>query len=161
KAWIEPILRQVDEVWVPSRFVRDSFLQSGVPGDLVHVIPLGADPEHFRPDVPPLPLMTRKRFKFLFVGGTLWRKGIDVLLDAYTRAFNRGDDVCLVIKDMGVGTFYRGQTAEAHIAEIRAAAAAPEIVYLNRELSDEELAGLYTACDCLVHPYRGEGFGLP
>ena len=25
----------------------------------------------------------------------------------------------------------------------------------------EELAGLYAACDCLVHPYRGEGFGLP
>jgi glycosyltransferase involved in cell wall biosynthesis/Tfp pilus assembly protein PilF len=161
KAWIEPILRQVDEVWVPSRFVRDSFLQSGVPGDLVHVIPLGADPEHFRPDIPPLPLTTRKRFRFLFVGGTLWRKGIDVLLDAYTRAFNCGDDVCLVIKDMGVGTFYRGQTAEERIAEIQAAAAAPEIVYLNRELSDEELAGLYTACDCLVHPYRGEGFGLP
>jgi hypothetical protein len=28
-------------------------------------------------------------------------------------------------------------------------------------LTGEELAGLYTACDCLVLPYRGEGFGLP
>src|SRR5262249_50983681 len=37
----------------------------------------------------------------------------------------------------------------------------PEIEYLDRPLSSEELAGLYTACDCLVHPYRGEGFGLP
>src|SRR5262249_27219816 len=26
---------------------------------------------------------------------------------------------------------------------------------------DEEVPRLYTACDCLVHPYRGEGFGLP
>ena len=25
----------------------------------------------------------------------------------------------------------------------------------------EDLAGLYKSCDCLVHPYRGEGFGLP
>ena len=23
------------------------------------------------------------------------------------------------------------------------------------------MAGLYSACDCLVHPFRGEGFGLP
>jgi glycosyltransferase involved in cell wall biosynthesis len=23
------------------------------------------------------------------------------------------------------------------------------------------MPGLYTACQCLVHPYRGEGFGLP
>jgi hypothetical protein len=34
-------------------------------------------------------------------------------------------------------------------------------VYIDQELPERELAGLYTACDCLVHPYRGEGFGLP
>src|SRR5262249_8116216 len=135
KAWIEPILRHVDDVWVPSRFVRDCFVRCGIPAERVQVIPLGADPELFRPDVPALALPTRKRYKFLFVGGTIQRKGIDVLLDAYTRAFHRGDDVCLVIKDMGVGTFYRGQTAEARIAEIQAAAASPEIVYLNQELA--------------------------
>ena len=28
-------------------------------------------------------------------------------------------------------------------------------------MGHDELAGLYTACHCLVHPYRGEGFGLP
>jgi glycosyltransferase involved in cell wall biosynthesis len=28
-------------------------------------------------------------------------------------------------------------------------------------LTEDEMAGLYTACDVLVHPYRGEGFGLP
>ncbi|MEJ2098717.1 MAG: tetratricopeptide repeat protein [Desulfobacterales bacterium] len=28
-------------------------------------------------------------------------------------------------------------------------------------MNTEQIAGLYTACDCLVHPYRGEGFGLP
>ena len=28
-------------------------------------------------------------------------------------------------------------------------------------LSEAEMAGLYSACDCLVHPFRGEGFGLP
>ena len=38
---------------------------------------------------------------------------------------------------------------------------APEILYLNEELPPDSLPGLYTACDCLVLPYRGEGFGLP
>ena len=37
----------------------------------------------------------------------------------------------------------------------------PPILYLNRDLDDEQLARLYSACDVLVHPYRGEGFGLP
>ena len=35
------------------------------------------------------------------------------------------------------------------------------VEYIDRELSEAEMAGLYAACDCLVHPFRGEGFGLP
>jgi len=62
---------------------------------------------------------------------------------------------------MGVGTFYRDQTAEDKIAQLRQKAHAPEIEYINAKLTTDQLLGLYTACDCLVHPYRGEGFGLP
>src|SRR5262249_29252024 len=38
---------------------------------------------------------------------------------------------------------------------------APEIEYLSQTLTPDELASLYGSCDCLVQPYRGEGFGLP
>jgi glycosyltransferase involved in cell wall biosynthesis/Tfp pilus assembly protein PilF len=159
--WLGPLSGPVDEVWVPTWFVRDCFVASGVPADRVHVVPLGVGPERFRPGLEPFPLKTTKRFKFLFVGGTIHRKGFDLLLDAYARAFRRDDDVCLVVKDMGVGTFYRGQTAEAAVSRLRADPAAPEVEYLDVELADEDVPGLYAACDCLVHPYRGEGFGLP
>src|SRR5262249_49083189 len=81
--------------------------------------------------------------------------------EAYARAFTAADDVCLVVKDMGTATFYGGQTAEGPIAQLQARPGAPEIEYFDRPLAEEELARLYTACDCLVHPYRGEGFGLP
>ena len=52
-------------------------------------------------------------FRLLFVGGTIYRKGIDLLLAAFSRAFRPGDGVGLVIKEMGAKSFYRGQTAEA------------------------------------------------
>jgi glycosyltransferase involved in cell wall biosynthesis/Flp pilus assembly protein TadD len=159
--WVTPLVEQVDEVWANTRYVRDLYVDSGVPAERVHVVPLGVRVEHFRPGRPPYPLKTAKTFRFLFVGGTIARKGIDLLLTAYARAFRRNDDVCLVIKDMGVGTFYRGQTADARIAELQGDPEAPEIEYLSQTLSDDELAGLYVACSCLVHPYRGEGFGLP
>ncbi|MDR3638111.1 MAG: glycosyltransferase [Isosphaeraceae bacterium] len=161
KAWIAPMSTLVDEVWVPSRFVRDCCVASGIPAERVHVIPLGVDPTRFRPDASPLPLAAQKRFKFLFVGGTLHRKGIDVLLEAYSRAFSAADDVCLMIKDLGAATFYQGQTAGDLIARIQTRPDSPTITYIDRTLTGDELAGLYTACDCLVHPYRGEGFGLP
>ena len=58
------------------------------------------------------PLRKEQEAPWPLYGGTIHRKGIDLLLDAYVQAFRRSDDVCLVIKDMGVGSFYRGQTAE-------------------------------------------------
>ena len=37
----------------------------------------------------------------------------------------------------------------------------PEIEYLSGEWPSEDVAALFRSCDVLVHPYRGEGFGLP
>lgn len=161
KIWVSAIAEAVDEVWVPSHFVREEYLSSGVEGDRVHVVPNGVATERFHPGVEPMDLPTAKSFKFLFVGGTIARKGIDILLDAYVRAFTAKDDVALVIKDFGARSFYAGQGAAALIAAVKALPNAPEIVYLDEDLSESQLPGLYAACDCLVHPYRGEGFGLP
>ncbi|MGQ9513092.1 glycosyltransferase, partial [Thermodesulfitimonas sp.] len=151
----------VAEIWACSSFVRDSYIQSGVDPQKVAVIPLGINPAIFNPEVVPLPLPTEKAFRFLFVGGTIPRKGPDVLLEAYFRAFSAEDDVCLVVKDFGTDSFYRGQGLGAKIEELRRRKGTPEILYLNDSLREAEMAGLYRACDCLVHPHRGEGFGLP
>ena len=161
KDWVQPIQEGVDEVWVPSTFVKDCYIDSGIDADQVHVIPNGVRTNLFNPQAKPMQLDTDKSFKFLFVGGTIFRKGIDVLLNVYRQTFSPQDDVCLVIKGMGDDTFYKGQTAVDLVRKLQADPDAPEILYLTDDLTDKELAGLYTACDCLVHPYRGEGFGMP
>jgi len=160
ESWVKDS-KQVDEFWVPSGYVRRVYVESGVPGDKVVVVPNGVDPEKFHPQVVPMKLATLKRFKFLFVGGTIFRKGPDLLLKAYLDHFTASDDVCLVIKDFGGKTIYAGQTFESQIRAAQSHPDAPEILYLNEELPPDALPGLYTACDCLVLPYRGEGFGLP
>ncbi len=160
--WVDRA-KTVDEFWVPSEYVRRVYVESGVPLEKVKVVPNGVDPEKFHPQVTPMPLATQKKFKFLFVGGTIFRKGPDCCsLKAFLENFTAADDVCLVIKDFGGKSVYAGQTFES---QIRAAPGpsrdAPEILYLNEELPPDSLPGLYTACDTLVLPYRGEGFGLP
>src|SRR5260370_28926226 len=137
RAWVAPLRDLVDEIWVPSRFVRDTFIQSGIPADRVQLVPHGVEPARFHPGVSPYPLRTAKKFKFLFVGGTIQRKGSDILLESYTQAFSREDDVCLVIKDMGVGEVYKGQTAGERIAEYQARSDAPEIEYIPDNLREE------------------------
>jgi GT2 family glycosyltransferase/glycosyltransferase involved in cell wall biosynthesis/2-polyprenyl-3-methyl-5-hydroxy-6-metoxy-1,4-benzoquinol methylase len=158
--WVEQA-RNADEFWVPSRFVEKTYLESGIPESKIKVVPLGMDAEMFHANVPPRTLPTKKKFKFLFVGGTILRKGPDLLLSAYLKSFTAADDVCLVVKDFGGQSVYKGQTFSEQIKAAQAEPNAPEILYLDAELAPEEIPGLYTACDCLVHPYRGEGFGLP
>lgn len=161
QSWVQPLREQVDQIWAYTEYVRQCYLDSGIEPGKVQVVPLGVDTRRFRPGLAPLELPTDTAFKFLFVGGTLFRKGIDVLLEAYRTSFAPDDDVCLVIKDMGAQTFYRGQNAGERIRQLRDDPACPEIVYLTEDLPGAQVARLYAACDCLVHPYRGEGFGLP
>lgn len=158
--WVDAINRNVDELWVPSTFVRDCYVRDGVQAQKVVVVPNGVSESFFEP-VQPMELPTQKRFRFLFVGGTIPRKGIDILLDGYTRTFARSDDVALVIKDFGMNTFYRGQNFVEQIRWFQKQPDVPEIVYIADELDEQEMNALYRACHALVHPYRGEGFGLP
>jgi glycosyltransferase involved in cell wall biosynthesis len=160
-AWIEPMNESVDEVWVPSQYVRDCYVRSGVSPDKVSVVPLGVDPAQFNPLTPPTELGVTQSFKFLFVGGTLPRKGADLLLDVYLSTFGPEDDVCLVVRDFGVNTHYRGQGLGAKVRQLQHEAGLAALHYIGHDLTPAALAGLYTACDCLVHPYRGEGYGLP
>ena len=153
--------KNVDEIWCPSRYVRSLYLQAGIPSDKLKVLPNGYNPAVHHPGAAPTPIATGKKFKFLFVGGTIARKGADLLLETYLATFRRSDDVCLVIKDFGGKSAYQGQTLSERIRQAQSDPNTPEIVYLDQELPERELAGFYTACDCLVHPYRGEGFGLP
>ncbi len=160
KAFVE-IFRQADEIWTPSTFSRQCFINSGLDFDKVQVVPNGIDPVLFTPEGEKFKLKTNKKFKLLFVGGTIYRKGIDVLLQAYVSTFRRQDDVCLVIKDMGGDSFYKGQTFKEQIEKINVTDEAPEVIYLDQNLTEAEIVSLYRSCDVFVSPYRGEGFSLP
>ncbi len=161
KDWISPMNDLVDEIWVPSRFLQECFIKSGVSADHVQVIPNGVNTALYHSGAMPLALKTRKSFRFLFVGGTIWRKGPDILLGAYHDAFTADDDVCLVIKDMGGDDIYKGQNYKDKILKWQENPDFPEIEYIPSHISQREMPGLYTSCHCLVHPYRGEGFALP
>ncbi len=160
-AWQHAMRDVAEEVWVYTAYNRDCYIRAGIPAAKIALMPLGIDPRLHRPWARPMSLPTRAQFKFLYVGGTIWRKGFDILLETYVRTFHASDDVALIVKDQGVAGAYAGQTMGAEIARAQADPLAPEIVYLTNDLSDDEMPALFTACDALVHPYRGEGFGLP
>ena len=161
REWLEKVRSKVDRVWVPSDYVRRGYLDAGMPAGIVETIPSGADVDAFTPDGPVYELPQRASCTFLFVGGTTWRKGADVLVEGWRRAFGPDDDVQLVIKDFGVGGAYRNQTAGDQIKQLAASGTTAPIVYIEEHLDFDELPALYRAADAVVLPYRAEGFCLP
>jgi glycosyltransferase involved in cell wall biosynthesis len=161
RRWVAEIERHVDELWVPSNFVRSVALGAGISERRIHVIPYGLDPEVFRPLGPAWRPAGCRTFIFLFVGGAIQRKGIDLLVQAYREAFAATDDVSLVVKDIGSSTFYRHASWVGRLQELARSPGYPHLVVITEEMDDQRLAALYRGCDVLVLPYRGEGFGMP
>ncbi len=55
---------------------------------------------------------------------------------------------------MDADDYYARKAAREMIRQCQANSRCPEIEYLTTPLPEEQLAGLYAACDCFVHPHR-------
>ena len=97
-------------------------------------------------------------FCFLHVSSCFPRKGVDVLLAAYARAFRAGDAVELVIKSHPnphndvADQIARLEAADPGIAPIR---------LIDSDMGENALLHLYRDADAMVLPTRGEGYNLP
>ncbi len=158
--WIDPIRRNVDELWVPSEYVKRMYVAGGIDPDRVAVVPNGVDLDLFRPEGERFPLDAPEGTRFLFVGGLIERKAPELLVAAYLDAFQGRDDVCLVIKSSGAGEIYADADL-GRLEQYQRDGLLPRIVHIDHDLSDEQMAALYRACDVMVLPYRGEGFCMP
>lgn len=144
-------------ILAPSSFVAKVLVDSGVS---VPVYLVGQAPplDDFRRLAIARRLRHSQIVSFLHVSSCMARKGVDVLLAAYVRAFRRGDKVRLVIK----GFPNPHNDVGARIARIRASdPEAPEIMFINQDLNRQDLLALYADADVMVLPTRGEGFNLP
>lgn len=113
-------------------------------------VPLGVDRRLFNPTIEPWKI-DAKKFRFLHVGVGQARKGSDLLREAYFSEFTNQDDVSLVVKTGG------WDTVDAWASP----AGGPHVLAIHDDnIPETTLGGLYTACHCLVHPSRLEGFGM-
>ena len=147
---------RVAEVWACSAHARRLLLAStSLDPAKVRVVHYGVDPFVFSPEGPRLPRQS-EAFRVLYVGGALPRKGCDLAVTAYCRAFAPGEPARLVLKLQGAKTFYA--TAPA----VAAPQDRTDFQVLDGDgLSDAQMGALYRSVDVVVQPYRAEGFCLP
>ena len=152
---IELLNRSFRGVLAPSRAVAKALVDSGLSVPVRVVAP--------PPDLGAFARLAdrpsgRTPFTFLHVSSGFPRKGVDVLLAAFARAFRAIDPVRLVLK---LFPNPHNDAAE-QIARIRMRdPEIGEIELVDRDVTDAELLDIYSRADAVVLPSRGEGFNLP
>ncbi len=110
------------------------------------------------------------RFVFYIVADWTYRKGVDLTIEAYLRAFSASDPVVLVVKTSraaGYGSFLPGSApagpGSAALAIARIVGrhkSSPEIKVAITKVPDGQIAALHKRGDCYVSLCRGEGWGI-
>ena len=153
----------MDEVWVPSAFDRDSFLESGVEEERLHIVPTGVDTQIFRPGLRPLEIPCRRGFQFLSLTDLEPRRGTDVLLRAYLEEFQSGEDVALVLAISEGRHGIRNAEAEiAYFIETQVGMRledTAQVILVETPSSESERARLYASADAFVAPVRASVWG--
>ena len=145
----------VDEVWVPSEFVREAVQKKTSKPVVVMPHPI---------EKTPTPYLNREFFdlpenSFMFLSmydihSIQARKNPLGAIEAFKNAFNANDsDVGLVIKINNAN--------ENEINEIKSYIGNYKNIYLIDRIMDRyQVDSLINACDCFVSLHRSEGFGL-
>jgi glycosyltransferase involved in cell wall biosynthesis len=173
--YVKIMNEQFDEIWVPSEFNRNTFINGGVYPRLLRVVPLAYDSNRFREEnVVVSPCKFRYMEKaFIFTSIFKWedRKGPDVLFKAYLEEFSSNDNVCLVVKTHG--SPINGQNMKDQHKQIvkwlrkyagiklQRSKDFPCLKVYNNYFSKDEIIAFHKAGDVTVLPTRGEGWGLP
>ncbi len=148
-----------DGVITPSSWTTDKYLDAGLAPDKVFTIPNGYNEKVFKQEKVPCDLIPNSnKFTFTFVGCSQFRKGVDILLNAWSKSFVKADNVQLFLKDNP--QIYGQNNLLSETVKMQYLTGCGKIIYNSDILSEEEMASVYKNTDVLVHPYRGEGFGM-
>jgi glycosyltransferase involved in cell wall biosynthesis len=172
--WVKQ-MNKMSAMWTSCTSAKKAFQSSGVEVP-VDVIPGPVDTAFFRPGLPELDitdlvykddrLVPREERPVVLGCVAQWtaRKNISDLIISVLSAFKK-DEVLLLLKTYG-STMAQEHT-EGVLKQIQGLRQmvknpdAPRIVVLTNQMTDEEIARLYSSMDFVVNPSRGEGLCLP
>lgn len=150
-------LTSCDELMVCSKWARDivrhqidAYVNGGFLLDQVHVVPLGVDAELF----PPAPVRQDDKTIFFNCGKWEIRKGHDILINAFKKVLEHGEDAELWM--MCSNPF----NSEEENARWHQLYDHPKVKLIPRAETQAEVYNIMSQVDCGVFPSRGEGWNL-
>jgi len=160
--WVNHIKQQATYVAPASSFSRNILISNGVPATRVSVVPHGIDLDAINPDIKGRPLHFIAPFRFVTIAIPHKRKRLDILLEAFSRAFTSRDNVALIIKtfvDKNPKTYTENVKTLLHRIPNLQGINAPRVQILTQYFTN--IASLLNNCHCYVTTTGSECFGLP
>lgn len=159
------------KIHTPSTWSKNRLMASGIPEDIIHVIPHAADSNYFFQMDADSIAKNREAIGYqaddvilLNVGTHHWNKGLDVLIKAFATARQKNTRLKLLLKDQR-STYLMNSESYVHQTLGDIGMNDPEtldaIRLLSGHLDLSQLNALYNVADAYVTPYRAEGFNLP
>jgi glycosyltransferase involved in cell wall biosynthesis len=154
-------LLSLDKIFVCSYWAKAVIMEDipSISEDNIHVVPLGVDSEIFaydhreKPqDVPPPPTI------FFNCGKWEIRKGHDILVSLFNKAFEKEDNVELWM--MNQNPFLSEQEQNSWIDLYKTSKLGDKIRIINRVNTQEEVYNIMRKTDCGIFPSRAEGWNL-
>lgn len=148
-----------DALIVPSNYTSTAFYMAGLNPKNLFAIHNGYNEDLYNTEPSTQSkLVDKDKFSFVYVGNGQWRKGLDLLLNAWAKAFVKADNVELIVKDNA--SIYGKNNILNEIIKLQYKTGCGTIRYNNDNLSEQEIVQLYKSADSVVHPYRAEGFAM-
>ncbi len=156
-------LLRLDAIVVTSGWAKkildDYYISEQVP---VHVVGLGVDRGIFNEDViPPDNDISRDTATKFYLGGK-WelRKGFDIALAAFNKAFDATDNVAMIVNARN--HFIGDKRNDDWAVYFKTSKLGEKIYILDRYLeTQQQVANLMASCDAAVSLSRAEGWNLP
>jgi glycosyltransferase involved in cell wall biosynthesis len=162
--WVDHI-NMVNQVWVPSVFNKQSFIESGVKTE-IKVVPHIWHPQQLikksnikiydycRTEV------SSDKYTFYSIGELNFRKGIEDLVTVFDKLNDTYKDTQLILKLHYKD--YSQQSKEYCISKLRSLTnkIGTDIFLIFENLTNQEVLALHSFGDCYVSLNKGEGFGL-
>jgi glycosyltransferase involved in cell wall biosynthesis len=150
--------RCMDRLLVCSHWAQGVLIEHGIPEEQIRVVPLGVDRALFSSDASGRPRKVGDTI-FCSIGKFEKRKGQDVLLEAFNRAFEPNDAVQLIIH--GWNRMLDEAANRAWGERFKQSKMGRAVTVTSGPLATQtEVARLMALADCGVFPARAEGWNL-
>ncbi len=160
------LMSSMDRIWTSSVFAADVFRNGGVPSWMTDVVQHPVDPLAL--DVAAGRDRARRRwpertvFMSVVTDVSAQRLDLNLLLEAFSMAFDPDDDVAIVLKVSEDGAESLRHTLARVMATMPARSSGrwPTIYVVGEDLTREQLLRLQASVDCYVSCERGSGWDL-